>query len=881
MGTGIAQNLLQNPGFESAISWDEFWVLSTTDPSTPSAVAREITTDAHEGLKSVELSNDVFLKWTYLLSDVVDAPLRFVANERYVVEGWIKSVEKGKSISFSVFWNGSLDQLIFFNDNPDPVTNPDWFMVSDTITASADFNDGYLSLGFRADKDGALPAGKLLVDDFSVTRLPSTNTEITSFSFAEQTGPASIDAIQHSISLEVPFATDLTALVPSLELSIGATSDPGSGIVADFSLPHVYKVTAEDGITSQDWTVTVSKAAPSSENDILSFSIAEQTGPATIDNVFHTVIVEAVYGTNLSSITPIIGLSPGATINPGSGISTNFDAPFVYRVTAEDGVTTQDYIIVVTLSPVSNQTDIISFRIAEELGPATIDDQLHKLSLVVPTGTDVTALIPTIELSAGATIDPGSGVSSDFTTPVIYRVTAEDGVTVQDWNITVVVQLSDQTEIVSFTIAEQAGPATIDKLWHTVSLKVPYGTDVTALVPTIELSAGASTLPGKGVPGDFTWPLTYTVIAEDGIAKQDWTITVQALANSQTDIENFSIVDEISKATINKLLNTVMVEVPYRTDVTKLVPTIGVSSGAEIFPGSGVIRDFSAPLLYTVTAEDGTTIQEWTVTVVVLLNDQTDIVSFSIVEEVSRAEIVKMKQTVSLEVPNGTDVTALVPTIELSTGATIIPGSGVAADFTAPLTYTVTAANGVTSQDWIITVVVQPNDQADIESFSLAEEASPATINKLMRTVSIEVEPGTDLSTLIPTIELSQGASCDPGSGRTTDFNNPVEYTITAENGVSFQFWLVNVTSNEAVDIKDNETPTGISIYPNPAREFVHIEFSGKADISLFDITGRVAITFKDVTENVRIPVSELNRGTYLVHLKWIDSQQVFRLLLE
>ncbi len=197
------------------------------------------------------------------------------------------------------------------------------------------------------------------------------------------------------------------------------------------------------------------------------------------------------------------------------------------------------------------------------------------------------------------------------------------------------------------------------------------------------------------------------------------------------------------------------------------------------------------------------------------------------------------------------------------------------------MTYTVTAANGVTSQDWIITVVVQPNDQADIESFSLAEEASPATINKLMRTVSIEVEPGTDLSTLIPTIELSQGASCDPGSGRTTDFNNPVEYTITAENGVSFQFWLVNVTSNEAVDIKDNETPTGISIYPNPAREFVHIEFSGKADISLFDITGRVAITFKDVTENVRIPVSELNRGTYLVHLKWIDSQQVFRLLLE
>ena len=69
-------------------------------------------------------------------------------------------------------------------------------------------------------------------------------------------------------------------------------------------------------------------------------------------------------------------------------------------------------------------------------------------------------------------------------------------------------------------------------------------------------------------------------------------------------------------------------------------------------------------------------------------------------------------------------------------------------------------------------------------------------------------------------------------------------------------------------------------IYPNPAREFVQIEFSGKADISLLDITGRIAVTLKDVSENVSIPVAGLERGAYLVHVKWIDSHLVFRLLL-
>jgi hypothetical protein len=58
----------------------------------------------------------------------------------------------------------------------------------------------------------------------------------------------------------------------------------------------------------------------------------------------------------------------------------------------------------------------------------------------MPYGTDLTNLVPTITVSAGATINPASGVTQNFTNPVVYTVTAEDGVTTKAWTVNVSVQ---------------------------------------------------------------------------------------------------------------------------------------------------------------------------------------------------------------------------------------------------------------------------------------------------------------------------------------------------------------------------------------------------------------------------------------------------------
>ena len=51
--------------------------------------------------------------------------------------------------------------------------------------------------------------------------------------------------------------------------------------------------------------------------------------------------------------------------------------------------------------------------------------------------------------------------------------------------------------------------------------------------------------------------------------------------------------------------NSISATVPYDADVTSLTPTITVASTATVAPASGVSQDFSSPVSYTVTAQNG------------------------------------------------------------------------------------------------------------------------------------------------------------------------------------------------------------------------------------------------------------------------------------
>jgi hypothetical protein len=63
---------------------------------------------------------------------------------------------------------------------------------------------------------------------------------------------------------------------------------------------------------------------------------------------------------------------------------------------------------------------------------------------------------------------------------------------------------------------------------YTITLNVPYGTDVKNLTPSIVISTGATVLPASGTSQDFTNPVVYIVTAQDGSVRS-YMVTVNVL----------------------------------------------------------------------------------------------------------------------------------------------------------------------------------------------------------------------------------------------------------------------------------------------------------------------------------------------------------------
>ena len=152
----------------------------------------------------------------------------------------------------------------------------------------------------------------------------------------------------------------------------------------------------------------------------------------------------------------------------------------------------------------SNTRAVTAFRFTSPAAEGTISETSHTVAVTVPSGTDVSALVPTIT-HTGASIDPATGVARDFTNPAVYTVTAADTST-QDYTVTVTVAPSTAKALTAFRFASYDVAGTISETSHAVAVTVPSGTDVSALVPTIT-HTGASIDPATGVARDFTNPV--------------------------------------------------------------------------------------------------------------------------------------------------------------------------------------------------------------------------------------------------------------------------------------------------------------------------------------------------------------------------------------
>lgn len=143
-----------------------------------------------------------------------------------------------------------------------------------------------------------------------------------------------------------------------------------------------------------------------------------------------------------------------------------------------------------------------------------------------------------------------------------------------------------------------------------------------------------------------------------------------------------------------------------------------------------------------------------------------------------------------------------------------------------------------------------PRDKNDIEgytttypnsivAFNFTTPAAAGTIDQVAGTINISVPMGTDLTALVPSIDIT-GQYVDPASGIAQNFSAPVTYTAYAPVTFEAKTYLVTVTEAVAINTLNLSE---IQVYPNPTSDDLTVEIGVPTEmqvsIEIKDLEGR------------------------------------------
>ena len=227
---------------------------------------------------------------------------------------------------------------------------------------------------------------------------------------------------------------------------------------------------------------------------------------------------------------------------------------------------------------------------------------------------DITANIASgrslnVSINGGANIScAGTGVCKDYIIPVNSEVQC---------NIKVIGASSSAayTSFFNFTYTPKSpsisafqingNSATIDQTGKTISLQLPYGTDLTAVTPTVTLGGTATSYTPTDVQNFTTGPITYT--ATDGTTPVPYLATITAKSTPDTLKSITSLT--INGKTATSFGNAFTFNFPSFMGPLASWPVTftlnGATASANFTSGSSYDFSLNNTLSITVTAQDG------------------------------------------------------------------------------------------------------------------------------------------------------------------------------------------------------------------------------------------------------------------------------------
>jgi len=91
-----------------------------------------------------------------------------------------------------------------------------------------------------------------------------------------------------------------------------------------------------------------------------------------------------------------------------------------------------------------------------------------------------------------------------------------------------------------------------------------------------------------------------------------------------------------------------------------------------------------------------------------------------------------------------------------------------------------------------------------------------------------------------------------------------------------------HVPGSTSVGLKEiTKEPSIISVFPNPASEYIIVNSQTKQDIFIYDLTGKVVKQFKAQNSEFKIEVGDLEKGIYLVKVGTVNGVATQKLVIE
>lgn len=468
---------------------------------------------------------------------------------------------------------------------------------------------------------------------------------INDLTIANQIGETKVSGEQgKNISITMPFDADITALMPSITLEdMYASYSPSAE--QDFTSDVIYTVTAENKITTKDYTVHVEKQeVPVAES--ITFDNPEQNSESRVQvQINGNNLENAVNAINhIKTINVSAKLVSGET--DGSSISTavaqadengNYiatlnvpkndnDTKRVYELSVsicgEDQTLTGNTTLTVPERK-SNRKELTDFVVTED--QSEISRNGNKLYLYVPYNTNLNNVIPRVS-HTGVSYTPTD--AQDLNTVKEYTVIAEDG-TKSVYQINVLREGIAKVNNVSIN-----QPQTFKDTDMTIDITgqfIPYlrdgevkdtmevvavprdGGDTQNVTLTYDGYSGHAigkvTLPQNETSEDKRYDIKITINGREQQIGLSGVITVPRKDSCR--IKSFRINNQTADAEINDDDNTIVLYMPYTTDLTSLTPYIDID-GTDYLPKGA--QDFTKPVKYTVTG-DGDLSRTYTVTI--------------------------------------------------------------------------------------------------------------------------------------------------------------------------------------------------------------------------------------------------------------------------